>query len=187
MERSSPLQGLAFGRFFLLPQRRELFADGQPVKLGGRTFDVLMALVNARGTVLSKDELMERAWPGRIVEETALQSQISALRSALGADRYLIRTISGRGYQFTGVIRSLQADLGERVDAATSPPGCAIARGADAYQRTRAAISSGRRVDVCAAAISMASGIPSSRRQTAATPLMARGSSDKSGLTARAR
>src|SRR6185312_10510712 len=105
MDRSSQVQGLAFGRFFLLPQRRELFADGRPVKLGGRTFDVLMALINARGAVLGKDELMERAWGGRIVEETALQSQISALRSALGADRNLIRTISGRGYQFTGEIR----------------------------------------------------------------------------------
>ena len=120
MDRSSQVQGLAFGRFFLLPQRRELFADGRPVKLGGRTFDVLMALINARGAVLGKDELMERAWGGRIVEETALQSQISALRSALGADRNLIRTISGRGYQFTGEIRTSQADLGEDMDAAAS-------------------------------------------------------------------
>jgi DNA-binding winged helix-turn-helix (wHTH) protein len=46
--------------------------------------------------------LMARVWPDRIVEENSLQSQISALRAALGAERDLIRTVSGRGYQFTG-------------------------------------------------------------------------------------
>jgi len=45
--------GIAFGRFVLLPQRRELLADGRPVKLGGRAFDVLMALIEARGAVVS--------------------------------------------------------------------------------------------------------------------------------------
>jgi predicted ATPase/DNA-binding winged helix-turn-helix (wHTH) protein len=116
MDRSSEMP-LAFGRFLLLPHRRELFADNEPVRLGGRAFDVLMALVDARGSVLSKDALMERAWPGRIVEESALQSQISALRSALGADRDLIRTISGRGYQFTGEIHVVPVDADAHADA----------------------------------------------------------------------
>ena len=47
--------GVAFGRFLLLPHRRELLADGRPVKLGGRAFDVLLALIEARGAVVSKD------------------------------------------------------------------------------------------------------------------------------------
>jgi DNA-binding winged helix-turn-helix (wHTH) protein len=47
--------GIAFGRFLLLPHRRELLADGRLVKLGGRAFDVLMALIEARGAVVSKD------------------------------------------------------------------------------------------------------------------------------------
>ena len=115
MGRSSEMP-LAFGRFLLLPHRRELFADSQPVRLGGRAFDVLMALVDARGSVLSKDALMERAWPGRIVEESALQSQISALRAAFGADRDLIRTISGRGYQFTGEIHAVPVDADAHAD-----------------------------------------------------------------------
>jgi len=113
MDRSSEMQGLAFGRFVVLPHRRELFANGEPVKLGGRAFDVLNALVDARGEVLTKDTLMDRAWPGRIVEESALQTQISALRSAFGPDRELIRTISGRGYQFTGEIRVLPVNRAE--------------------------------------------------------------------------
>src|SRR5205809_8093658 len=95
---------VAFGRFLVRPHRRELLADGQPVKLGGRAFDVLLALIEARGAVVSKDALMTRVWPDRIVEENNLQWQISALHAAFGADRNLIRTVSGRGYQFTAEI-----------------------------------------------------------------------------------
>ena len=96
--------GISFGRFLLLPHRRELLAGGQPVKLGGRAFDVLMALIEAHGAVVSKNALMERVWPDRIVEENNLQWQISALRAAFGADRHLVRTVSGRGYQFAAEI-----------------------------------------------------------------------------------
>ena len=95
---------LAFGRFRILPHRRELLSEGRPAKLGGRAFDVLMALIEARGAIVSKDALMTRVWPDRVVEENNLQAQIGALRAAFGPDRDLIRTISGRGYQFTGEI-----------------------------------------------------------------------------------
>src|SRR5215471_8823266 len=101
--------GIAFGRFRVLPNRRELLADGKPVKLGGRAFDVLMALIETPGAVLSKDALMARVWPGRVVEENNLQAQISALRAALGPERNLIRTVAGRGYQFAGGIRGQPA------------------------------------------------------------------------------
>jgi DNA-binding winged helix-turn-helix (wHTH) protein len=76
------------------------------IVLGSRAFDALLALIDASGSILSKDEIMSRAWPGRIVEENSLQAQISALRRALGKDRDLIKTIAGRGYQFTGQLRS---------------------------------------------------------------------------------
>jgi DNA-binding winged helix-turn-helix (wHTH) protein len=102
---SATSAAIAFRRFLVLPHRRELLADGQPVKLGGRAFDVLIALIGARGAIVTKDALMARVWPGRIVDENALQSQISALRTALGGDRDLVRTISGRGYQFIGEVR----------------------------------------------------------------------------------
>src|SRR5271156_310643 len=119
MDRSSePPAGIAFGRFRVLPHRRELLADGRPIKLSGRAFDVLMALVEARGAVVSKDAVMARVWPNRIVEENNLQAQISALRAAFGAERALIRTVSGRGYQFTGEIRILSASPDERATAA---------------------------------------------------------------------
>jgi DNA-binding winged helix-turn-helix (wHTH) protein len=106
---SERLAGIAFGRFQVLPDRREVLADGRPVKLGGRAFDVLMALLEARGGVVSKEALMARVWPGRIIDENSLASQIAALRAAFGAERTLIRTVSGRGCQFTGEIRILSA------------------------------------------------------------------------------
>ena len=94
-----------FGRFRILPHRREVLADGQPIELGGRAYDVLIALIEANGAVLAKDELISRVWPGRIIEEGNLRTQIKALRMAL-ADRDLIRTVAGRGYQFTAEVRS---------------------------------------------------------------------------------
>src|SRR5207244_12878927 len=98
-------QTIEFGRFTVISHRRELLADGRPIELGGRAFDTLMVLIDARSTVLGKDELMNRVWPDRVVEENNLQAQISALRKVFGADRDLIRTVAGRGYQFTGEIR----------------------------------------------------------------------------------
>jgi len=93
-----------FGRFRILPHRREVLADGRPIELGGRAYDLLIALIEANGAVVGRDELISRVWPGRVVEEGNLRAQISALRLAL-ADPGLIRTVAGRGYQFTGVVR----------------------------------------------------------------------------------
>jgi DNA-binding winged helix-turn-helix (wHTH) protein/class 3 adenylate cyclase len=111
-----------FGRFWVVPYRRQLLADGRPVRLGGRTFDLLMTLIEASGGVVSKDELLSRVWPDRIVEENRLQCEISALRKAFGADRELIQTVSGRGYQFTGEIR----ELGASVSAPQAPAPFAV-------------------------------------------------------------
>ena len=104
-----PLAAVEFGRFKLVPHRRELMVDGAPIALGSRAFDALLVLIEAGGTVVSKDELMRRVWPDRIVEENNLQFQISTLRKAFAADRDLIRTLAGRGYQFTGEIRAAAA------------------------------------------------------------------------------
>jgi predicted ATPase/DNA-binding winged helix-turn-helix (wHTH) protein len=101
---------IEFGRFRVLPRRREFLVEDRPLDLGGRAFDVLMALIEASGAVVGKDTLMHRVWPDRIVEENNLQAQISTLRRAFGADRDLIRTIAGRGYQFTGEIRTVSID-----------------------------------------------------------------------------
>ena len=108
---SDPPAIIEFGHFSILPHRRQLLAEGRPIRLGGRAFDLLMALIEAPGAVVGKEELLRRIWPGRIVEEHRLQSEISALRKAFGADRDLIQTVSGQGYQFAGEIRELGAGV----------------------------------------------------------------------------
>ncbi len=88
-----------FGRFELQPDERRLLAAGSPVRVGPHALDLLIALVERSGRLVTKDELLERAWPKVIVEENTLQAHISALRKILGSDA--IATISGRGYRFT--------------------------------------------------------------------------------------
>src|SRR5437764_6228284 len=95
-----------FGRFRVLLRQRQLLADGGPIELGTRAFDLLMALLEADGLLISKEELLSRVWPGVVVSEENLKVQVSALRKALGADRDIIRTEFGRGYRFTAVLRS---------------------------------------------------------------------------------
>ena len=97
---------IEFGRFRVLLRRRRLLADGVPVELGTRAFDLLLVLLEADGKLVTKGELLSRVWPGIVVSEENLKVQISALRKALGADRNLIRTEFGRGYRFIGILRS---------------------------------------------------------------------------------
>ncbi len=115
-----------FGRFRLDALRRELFADGVPVAIGSRAFDVLLVLVEAHGELVTKDELLRRVWSGTIVEENTLQFQISTLRKALGPDRGFIRTIAGRGYRF---VAEVIAPDGE--DETSSDPAASIGRRRD--------------------------------------------------------
>ena len=87
-----------FAQFELQPATRELLVEGRPARLGGRAFDVLLALVEERGRTVSRNALFERAWPGRVVEDQNLRVQINALRRVLG--ERAIATIPGRGYRF---------------------------------------------------------------------------------------
>jgi predicted ATPase/DNA-binding winged helix-turn-helix (wHTH) protein len=104
-----------FGPFRLDSQRRELVSDGAPVPIGNRAFDILIQLIEARGELVTKDELLTRVWPDTVVEENALQFQISTLRKALGKDRGFIKTASGRGYRFV-------ADIASAAGHAPPPP-----------------------------------------------------------------
>src|SRR6266851_5490479 len=97
---------LEFGRFRVLLRQRQLVADGVPIELGTRAFDLLLVLLEADGSLVTKDALLSRAWPGVVVAEENLKVQIAALRKALGEDRDLIRTEFGRGYRLTATVRS---------------------------------------------------------------------------------
>lgn len=102
-----------FGRFRVSSRQRQLLADGVPVELGGRAFDLLMVLIEADGLLVTKSELVALVWPGIFVDETNLKVQISGLRKALGEDRDFIRTEVGRGYRFTAAISAI-AEVPER-------------------------------------------------------------------------
>jgi predicted ATPase/DNA-binding winged helix-turn-helix (wHTH) protein len=90
---------MKLGRFDIDLGTRRLQLDGQRVRLGSRAFDILAVVIAADGRLVMRDELMSAVWPGMIVEEGNIDVHMSALRKALGADRDLIVTVSGRGYQ----------------------------------------------------------------------------------------
>jgi DNA-binding winged helix-turn-helix (wHTH) protein len=99
---------ISFGPCRLLAAQRLLLEGDKPVRLGSRAFDILTALVERAGEVVSKEELIARAWPKTFVEEANLKLQVSTLRRALGdgqGDNRYVATVSGRGYNFVAPIR----------------------------------------------------------------------------------
>ena len=113
---------LEFGRFRVLLRQRQLLADGIPVELGARAFDVLIVLLEADGALVTKEELISRVWPSVVVSEENLKFQVHALRKALDRDRDLIRTEFGRGYRFTGALRSNTSPEARECPARSKPP-----------------------------------------------------------------
>jgi len=97
------VQFFAFGPFVLIPQRQSLLQRGAPVRIGGRALDILRALVERPGELVSKRELMARVWPDTIVDESNLKVNMAALRRALGdggpGEARYIATVTGRGYK----------------------------------------------------------------------------------------
>jgi TolB-like protein len=106
-------EGLRFGRFRFDVAQRQLLREGVAVRLGGRALDILAVLVEARGEVVAKEALMERVWPGQVVEENNLQVQVSALRKALdsgaGGQSHVV-TVPGRGYRLVGLLDAPAGD-----------------------------------------------------------------------------
>ena len=90
---------IQFQGWEIRPEERALLVAGTPVQVGGRAFELLLALVERRGRVVSKGELLEAAWRGLVVEENNISVQIAALRKVLGPRA--IATIPGRGYQLS--------------------------------------------------------------------------------------
>ncbi|MGZ5066443.1 MAG: winged helix-turn-helix domain-containing protein, partial [Usitatibacter sp.] len=92
-------QTYRFGPVEVRPAERQLLVDGRPAPVGARAFDVLVALIDHRDRVVTKNELLDIVWPGLVVEENNLHVQISALRKVLGPQA--VATIPGRGFRFT--------------------------------------------------------------------------------------
>ncbi len=116
--RDSPAnEVLRFGRFELRHVERQLLADGKPLALGARAFDVLSALVERRDRMVPKSELLDLVWPDVVVNENNLAVQVATLRKLLGPNA--IATIPGRGYRLTA--RPTDATGTEAVPAAAAP------------------------------------------------------------------
>lgn len=102
-----------FGEFSLDPEARILLRRSEPVSLAGKTLDTLIVLVQNRGRLVDKDELLARIWPGTAVEDGNLTQSIFTLRKILGDSpknhRY-IATIAGRGYQFVAPVSESLAE-----------------------------------------------------------------------------
>src|ERR1700730_12171784 len=99
MTEPAPRVAYKFGCFELQPNERRLLAAGEAATVGPRAFDVLVALVERAGSLVTKEQLLDLVWPNLVVEENNLQVHVSALRKILGGEA--ISTVAGHGYYFT--------------------------------------------------------------------------------------
>jgi predicted ATPase/DNA-binding winged helix-turn-helix (wHTH) protein len=116
---------LRFGTYALYRNQRLLLDGNEPVPIGSRALEILIALVDRAGHVVSKEELIAHAWPQTIVEETNLRVHIAALRRALGdgqtPNRYILNVV-GRGYSFVSPV-TVDVESGvPRQSAVVAPP-----------------------------------------------------------------
>lgn len=108
----------AFDDFRLDVDRRELHSGGKLVALEPQVFDLLAYLLRNRGRVVSKSDLIDEVWGGRIVSDSALTTRLNAVRRAVGdsgAAQRVIRTVSRKGFRFV-------ADVSEEGMAAAPAP-----------------------------------------------------------------
>lgn len=105
-------ESLSFGPFRVHRRRRLLLEGDKEVRLGSRAFDLLIALLDHGGEVVSREQLEARVWPSSVVEETSLRAHVAALRRALGGGhdgaRY-ITNVPGRGYCFVAPVEAAPA------------------------------------------------------------------------------
>ena len=106
-------QEFIFGSFRVVPQRRMILRDGVPLRLGSRAREILFALVERAGEIVTKRELMTRVWPDAFVEEATLRVHIAILRRALADGPVGIRyveNINGRGYCFVAPVTRIEVE-----------------------------------------------------------------------------
>ncbi|MET0625432.1 MAG: tetratricopeptide repeat protein [Pyrinomonadaceae bacterium] len=134
-----------FGDFRLDASKRRLLRGVEPVPLTPKVFDTLLYMVEHRGDVITKDELMAALWPDTAVEENNLGQNISKLRSVLGESRgenRYIATAPGRGYRFVAEVKALADENGR--EAAEAVPSEPISARAEAVTTSPPARHAGR-------------------------------------------
>jgi TolB-like protein len=108
--------------------RRELTRGADGIAVGPQVFDLLLYLVKNRAHVVSKDDLLDAVWAGRIVSESTLTSHINAARKAIGDSgqaQRLIRTIARKGFRFVGDVREEQPETGPGLPGRLAAPAAA--------------------------------------------------------------
>jgi DNA-binding winged helix-turn-helix (wHTH) protein/TolB-like protein len=116
MTPSSSLVGrvcLEFDEFRVDPVRRRLWRDGDLVPITPKAFSILLVLLEKRGEIVEKEDLIKEVWPDLFVTEANLTQNISSLRKALGEranDRRYVVTVPGRGYSFAGDVIEVPRD-----------------------------------------------------------------------------
>src|SRR5262245_61226170 len=116
---------LSFGDFLLDPDRRELSQGSQTVAIGPQVFDLLLHLIQNRDRVLSKDDLIEAVWRGRIVSESTITSHINAARAAIGdsgQEQRFIKTVPRKGFRFVGDINAEAPSVSKHAPSALALP-----------------------------------------------------------------
>ncbi|MGO7074560.1 winged helix-turn-helix domain-containing protein [Rhizobium johnstonii] len=116
----------SFGAFRLYPERQLLVRNGEPVKLGGRAFELLHLLVRRNGEIVSKEDLTAAAWPGVFVHESNLKVNLHSLRRSINDIQKLpdyIVTIPGRGYRFIAQVEvGFSDDFDLKIPLESPPP-----------------------------------------------------------------
>jgi len=113
-----------FDKFALDPGRRELRCGAAVIAMEPQAFDLLVHLIRRREHVVSRDELIEQIWDGRIVSESALSTRINAVRKAIGdsgIEQRLIKTLPRKGVRFVGKVREGGQDAPESPDTVDAP------------------------------------------------------------------
>jgi DNA-binding winged helix-turn-helix (wHTH) protein/tetratricopeptide (TPR) repeat protein len=134
-----------FDNFALDPGRRELRCGATSIAMEPQAFDLLLHLIRHREHVVSRDELIEQIWDGRIVSESALSTRINAVRKAIGdtgAEQRLIKTLPRKGVRFVGEVREGR-DASEPSDTVGAPNANKANGGPPAPQATEVEVPNG--------------------------------------------
>jgi DNA-binding winged helix-turn-helix (wHTH) protein/TolB-like protein/Tfp pilus assembly protein PilF len=148
MAMSKPAKHLyQFGPFSVDVAERVIWREGRPAALPPKAFELLLVLVENRGHLLEKEELMRRLWPDTFVEEANLSNNISLLRKALTEDdghRY-IKTVPRRGYRFVAAVEELAGGPAELIVEELARATLTIAEeSTDSVQPARSWLTGGR-------------------------------------------